>query len=312
MRSPDGGKHWERRAIAVDAIAARHGLFEDKPYIVADQSHSAYRGNVYIGWTQFELGRSIMLFSRSTDGGATWSHPMKIDTVDGIPRDDNGALEGFTGTVGSDGTLYVSWQNGTHILLARSRDGGRRFDRPRPIVSVPSMNFAIAGYEGRGGNGFPQLGIDPASSHLFLTWSDYRNGGVDVFSATSTDRGETWSAPVRVNDDPLHNGRDHLFQWLAVDPQTGDAYVIFDDRRAGRIGIDETVTVARSTDGGRTYRNYAWTVEPFDPRGQFMGDYNGIAAFRGRVYGVWTETAPGRRSDETRSTIVRLGIAQFR
>ena len=113
---------------------------------------------------------------------------------------------------------------------------------------------------------------------------------MDVFVATSEDGGASWDAPVRVNGDPIHNGRDHLFQWLAVDPASGDAYV--DLRRPPRRddGILQTVTLARSTDGGRHFMNYAWTDRPFDPRGQFMGDYNGIAAYGGAVYGVWTET----------------------
>ena len=53
--------------------------------------------------------------------------------------------------------------------------------------------------------------------------------------------------------------------------------------------------LARSTDGGRTFRNYAWTSKPFDPEGGFIGDYSGIAAYAGRVYGIWGRNA---RADE--------------
>jgi hypothetical protein len=316
LRSPDGGEHWQRHAIAVMAPAGHPGIFEDKPYVIADDTAGPYRGHLYIGWTEFHLGFSQMLFARSTDGGATWSRPMRISTVNGLPRDDNGAVEGFDAAVASDGTLYSVWQDGTHILLAISRDGGRSFEPSRPILGVPSMNFSITGYLGRGGNGFPQIAIDPRSNRLFVTWSDFRNGEVDVFSATSTDGGATWSAPVKVNDDPIHDGRDHLFQWLAVDPTSGDAYVIFKDRRGDANNERETVTLARSSDAGRSYRNYAWTSTSDDPLGQFMGDYNGIAAYGGRVYGAWTEAAPTPARPYTKGwlrsrTIVRLGIAQF-
>ncbi len=45
----------------------------------------------------------------------------------------------------------------------------------------------------------------------------------------------------------------------------------------------------RSTDGGHSFNNYAWTEEPFEAGGVFFGDYSGIAAYGGRVYGIWTE-----------------------
>jgi hypothetical protein len=49
------------------------------------------------------------------DGGPTWSAPVEINGKRGLPRDDNGALEGFAGAVGSDGTLYAVW-SGTSTL----------------------------------------------------------------------------------------------------------------------------------------------------------------------------------------------------
>lgn len=45
-RSPDGGKTWEPGAISVDAIPTAPVIpFEDKPYIVADNTHSPFAGN---------------------------------------------------------------------------------------------------------------------------------------------------------------------------------------------------------------------------------------------------------------------------
>jgi hypothetical protein len=108
--SSDGGKTWDKDPATVIAHPSDPGIpFEDKPYIVADSTHSKYAGNLYVGWTEFSLDKSIMLFSRSTDEGRTWSKPIEISTKEGLPRDDNGAVEGFTGAVGADGTLYVVW-----------------------------------------------------------------------------------------------------------------------------------------------------------------------------------------------------------
>ncbi len=80
--------------------ASQPGIpFEDKPYIIADNSKSKYAGNLYIGWTRWRIADSQMVISRSTDDGKTWSQPLEIDAHPGLPRDDNGAAEGFAGVV---------------------------------------------------------------------------------------------------------------------------------------------------------------------------------------------------------------------
>lgn len=287
-RSLDGGKTWEADHIPVAEQPTQPGIpFEDKPYIVADTSKSRYAGNLYVGWTRWRIADSQMVLSRSTDDGKTWSAPIEIDRHPGLPRDDNGAAEGFDGAVGPDGRLYAIWSQDDDIMFTASRDGGATFSRARPIIHTAPIMFAIQTLERA--NGFPQIAIDAHNQKLYVTWSDYRNGDLDVFCATSTDGGRKWSAPVRVNNDPVHDGADKFFQWLAVDPVDGSANVIFYDRRGDPQGRKQTVTLARSTDGGASFENYAWTTDAFEAGGVFFGDYSGLAAYGGKVYGVWTE-----------------------
>jgi hypothetical protein len=337
LRSDDGGQTWADHAIPVVAHATQPGIpFEDKPYIVADTTGSHFAGNLYVGWTQFDLVKSVMLFSRSTNGGQIWSQPIRISTHNGLPRDDNGSVEGFTGAVAPDGTLYVVWADGDHIAFTSSRDGGRTFAPSRFVVETAPPYFDIADVPRA--NGFPQIAFDTRSKSIIVTWSDYRNGDVDVFSSTSRDRGKHWSPAVRVNSDEVHNGKDQFFQWLATDPKTGDAYVIFYDRRNAPENRKTVVVLARSTDAGRTWTNYAWTEQPFVAHEDFLGDYTGIAAYDGRVYGSWSEEVerqarpipggtepPPPKSGEQQQprfnreevttkghhTVVRVGVADF-
>src|SRR5260370_2832257 len=324
-RSPDGGKSWEKAAHAVIEHPTTPEIqFDTKPSIVTETTNSPYSGNLYIGWTEFSLEKSVILFSRSTDGGATWSAPMEISTHEGLPRDDNGSVEGFTGAVAPDGTLYVVWADGNNIAFASSHDGGKSFAPSRSIVDTAPPYFDVTGVERS--NGFPQIGLAPATGLLstpllYVTWSDYRNGDVDVFAATSANRTARWRPPVRVNSHGLHDGADQFFQWLAVDPKTGAANVIFYDRRDDPKNSRTTVTLARSTDGGKIFVKYAWTTESFEGNKDFIGDYTGISAWDGRVFGVWAEevasahaAAPTGDGDRHRSprTIVRVGIADFR
>jgi hypothetical protein len=301
-RSLDGGRTWEKNAAVVIAQKTEPGIpFEDKPDIVADNTNSRFAGNVYVGWTEFTLTKSVILFSRSTDGGVTWSKPSEISTHEGLPRDDTGAVEGFTGAVGADGTLYAAWADGSEIAFATSSDGGQSFSSSRAILKTAPSYFALANVFRA--NGFPQIGIDPRSNRLFVSWADYRNGDLDVFCSTSSDGGVEWSEASRVNTDALHNGADQFFQWMAVDPVDGSANLVFYDRRADPDNRKVHFVLARSTDGGRTFRNYAWTSKPFDPEGGFIGDYSGIAAYAGRVYGIWGRNA---RADENPETPKRV------
>lgn len=336
-RSLDGGKTWEAKHVAVSEYASDPRIpFEDKPYIVSDTASDAqtpgthasrYAGNLYVGWTRWTLTGSEILLSRSTDDGQTWSKPIEIDRHPGLPRDDNGAAEGFAGAVGPDGRLYAVWSQDNDIVFTNSRDGGKTFSRARSILHTAPIMFAVDTLERA--NGFPQIAIDPRSRRLYVTWTDYRNGDLDVFCSTSDDGGKKWGAPVRVNNDPVHNGADQFFQWLAVDPIDGSADVIFYDRRGDPKNRAQTVVLARSTDGGSTFQNYAWTSEPFEAGGVFFGDYSGIAASGGRVYGVWTEEPAlppaakdaNKDKDKTeakpeaeppkRGTVVKVGVADF-
>jgi hypothetical protein len=172
-------------------------------------------------------------------------------------------------------------------MFTTSRDGGKTFSHSRPVIHTAPIMFAIQTLERA--NGFPQIAIDPKTNRLYVTWSDYRNGDLDVFIASSGDGGKHWTAPVRVNDDPIHNGAEQFLQWLAVDPTDGSIDVLFYDRRGDPQNRKQIVVLARSTNGARSFSNYAWTDNPFEASGVFFGDYSGLAAYGGRVYGIWTE-----------------------
>ncbi len=322
-RSLDGGKTWEKHAAAVKAYPTGHEAnlaFEDEPRIFADNGpNSRYAGNLYVGWVEWQLEKSVMLFSRSHDDGKTWSPPMEISTHPGLPRDDNGSLGGFVQTIAPDGAIYAIWNDGNFITLTESHDGGNSFSHPKPIIETGPPYFGEVPGVSRV-EGFAQIGIDwnggKQGGKIYVTWSDYRNGDVDVFLAWSSDHGRQWSTPVRVNSDAVHDGKDQFYQWMAVDAATGAVYVLFYDRRDDPKNQSMRMTLARSTDGGRTFANYAWSENAFEARGAFLGDYTWLAAYNNRVYGAWTETAPQRAAATSPKrnalqTIIRVGSADF-
>ena len=145
-RSADGGATWEKQDHAVIAQPTQPGIpFEDKPGIAADVSDSEYAGNLYVGWTEFRIDESVILFSRSTDGGVTWSAPVDISAHHGLPRDDNGAVEGFSAAVGADGTVYAVWADGDSLAFTSSHDGGKSFAKSRVILATAPLYFDVEG-----------------------------------------------------------------------------------------------------------------------------------------------------------------------
>lgn len=313
-RSRDGGATWDPQEYTVMAQPTKEGIpFEDKPGIAADNnSGSKYAGNLYVGWTEFRLEETVILFARSTDGGMTWSAPLEISTHHGLPRDDNGAVEGFQAAVGADGTVYAVWADNNALVLASSQDGGKTFGPSRSVLETAPLYFAVQGLDRA--NGFPQIGIDPRrgdKGRLYVTWSDYRSGDIGVYCAMSDDGGKSWGKAVRVNTNPAHDGTDQFFQWLAVDGETGAVNVIFYDRRIDPENRKTIVSLGRSTDGGVTFANYAWTHDPFVARRDgFLGDYIGVAAFRNKVYGAWAEVVESGKEGK-RGDVVKIGVAEF-
>ncbi|PYT04838.1 MAG: hypothetical protein DMF65_01325 [Acidobacteria bacterium] len=199
-------------------------------------------------------------------------------------------MEGAVPAVGPRGEVYVVWAGPLGLVFDKSTDGGLTFGKDKVVGEMPGgWDFSVAGLDRA--NGMPVTGVDtsdgPNKGALYVNWIDARNGDPDVFVASSRDGGETWSAPVRVNNDPVKNGKAQFFTWMAVDPADGSLNVVFYDRRDTSDTLTG-LTFARSTDGGRTFVNHKINQEPFacDAR-VFFGDYTGVAAYGGRVVAMY-------------------------
>lgn len=296
--SHDGGLNWNHPVAVVDHINTVMP-FEDKPWIRTDNTpDSPHRNNLYIAWTRFdEYGsrdpdcKTHIYFSRSTDRGRSFMVPLRISDSAGDCVDSDNTVEGAVPAVGTKGEVYVVWSGLKGLIFDKSTDGGYNFGQDRVIgQNKGGWDIPLPGMERH--NGMPVTGVDHSTGArrgtLYINWIDERNGDTDVFVMSSSNGGETWSETVRVNDDPLHNGKAQLFTWMAIDPVDGSVNVVFLDRR-DQQGNKMGVTVARSTDGGKTFVNYRINQEPFecDPN-LFFGDYIGIDAYNGLVASVFT------------------------
>ncbi len=284
---------WEAPVAVVDhrnTVAP----FEDKPWPGVDRgAQSPQRGHLYVAWTRFdEYGtprpdcRSEIHFSRSADGGRSFAVPLRISDRSGTCLDDDDTVEGAVPVVGPGGEVYVAWSGPAGLVIDRSDDGGVTFGADRLVTAIPGgWDIDVAGLSRS--NGMPVTVVDasrgPRRGTVAIAWIDARHGDPDVFVATSSDRGQTWGVPTRVNQDPLGNGMAQLFVWLAQDSSTGVLHAVYHERGAA-ADSEMRVTLARSEDGGRTWNNTPVPVAPFTTTADTpFGDYNGIDASQGRV-----------------------------
>jgi len=291
--SIDGGLTW---ADPVPAINHENSVtpFEDKPGIVVDNApQSKYKGNVYVAWTRFDVYgsndpncHSHIYFTRSTDHGKSFAMPVSISDSVGDCRDSDNTVEGAVPAVAPNGDVYIVWTGPLGLVFKKSTNGGENFSKEKVISDMPGgWDFGVEGLDRA--NGMAVTGVDlsngPNKGTLYVNWIDARNGDPDVFLMSSKDGGETWSAPVRVNDDPVKNGKVQFFTWMSVDPVDGSVNLVFYDRR-DTAGAMTKLIMARSVDGGKTFVNHKIDAPEFKcNESVFFGDYTGISAYGGRV-----------------------------
>ncbi|MBT8378969.1 MAG: T9SS type A sorting domain-containing protein, partial [Ignavibacteria bacterium] len=229
-------------------------------------------------------------FSKSTNEGETWSDAITISDISGNCIDDDLTTEGAVPCIGPNGEIYVSWAGPEGIVFDKSTDGGATWGTDVFVNSMPGgWAFNVSGISRC--NGMPitmcDLSGSPYNGHIFIVWSDQRNGATntDIFMSKSTDAGETWSPQLKINDD--NTARHQFFVWSDIDQSTGHIWCAFYDRR-NTTGVDTDVFVAKSTDGGATFENFKVSESSFTPTSSiFFGDYTNIAAWNGKIYPIW-------------------------
>jgi hypothetical protein len=258
--------------------------FADKPWLGCDGTTGPFSNRVYASWTEITATQRIAM-RYSADRGVTWSNTRLVS--------NSTLAQGSVIAIGPDGTVHVAWRDtsaGSRLGYDRSFNGGESFgvdQFPINIAAIPQDPVFRR-------NSHPTMDVDrsagPHSGNIYIAWSDSRNVDPDILLIRSIDGGETWSEPIRVNDDVLRNGRDQWFPWLSVDPE-GRVIVTFFDRRRDPANRDYEIWGAVSRDGGQTFdTNFLISDTPSDGGlNDFIGDYSGLATTAEALYPLWTD-----------------------
>ena len=299
QRSTDGGSTWTDGSYT----GLAHPKDQDKEWMAVDPRNN----RLYVSWTQFDAyesrdpdDESNILVSTARKKGRKWTAPIQINDIAGDCLDDDATTEGAVPAVGPNGEVYVAWALNEKIYFDKSTDRGKTWGEDVVVSNQPGgWTLDIPGIMRC--NGMPvtlcDLSGGPHRGTIYVNWADQRNGenDTDIFVAKSTDGGDSWSDPIRVNDDIA--GKQQFLTWMTVDQTTGYLYCIFYDRR-NHNDLNTDVVLAYSRDGGESWTNVQISESPFLPnQNVFFGDYSNIDAHDGRIAMIWT------RMDRQQTTV---------
>jgi uncharacterized repeat protein (TIGR01451 family) len=273
-RSVNGGQTWTNLNAPGNATGG------DKQWQVIDNTSSTGHGFQYQDWSTGGNNFQGRQFSRSIDGGVTWMNPINIPhqpqwgTLD---VDTNGNL--FIGGVqtaidqvwcirstnAKNGAVTPTFDQSTAVNL------GGLFGLNRPINPEGLMGQLFLAVDRSGtatnNNIYMQASVQPTGA----------TNGADVMFVRSTDGGATFSAPKRINDDPINHSKWHWMSTLSVAPNGRIDSVWFDTRNAAN-NTDSQLFYSYSLDGGVTWSANVSVSNSFNPflgypQQNKMGDY---------------------------------------
>lgn len=202
--STDGGKSFSQKTKITNftGFFGSHeditGISEQRSYpsiyVACDQSASPWRDHLYLTWAatgvNSDKGNGMNIyFSKSVDGGSTWSTPKVINKVFG----ENNDCFHPTITVNPDGVVVVAWYDrtgdleknrNTHYHMTYSFDGGETFIESFPVSSEPS-DFRYIGNGNNGSGILEYTQIVTTRNYAIPVWADGRtnNGDIDIYVA---------------------------------------------------------------------------------------------------------------------------------
>ncbi len=275
-RSLNGGQNWTNIAPATGG---------DKQWFVIDNTGSTGHGFQYQAWSTGGNNYGGRQFSRSIDGGFTWLNPINIPNSPQwgtLDVDSNGIL--FIGGINANTNQF--WC----IRSSNAKNGAvtPTFDQSTQVNMGGNINFGgVINPGGLAGQVF--LAVDRSgtstNNNVYLLASAQPTGfttGNDVMFARSTNSGQTFSAPKRINDDPINHSKWHWMGTFAVAPNGRIDSVWLDTRNAAN-NTDSQLFYSYSFDGGNTWAPNVAVSNSFNPflgypNQNKMGDYMTIVS----------------------------------
>src|SRR4051812_17171417 len=280
MTSKDGGKMWGGFAPGDNTPKP----LSQKSVIsgIGCQVSVGPHGEAYATWYDNQLDSLIQ--AKSTDRGQTWTPARPIATIVG----ENSPFEGQSFRNLSIPTTGVDNAGNVYVVDSSANGEGSPLPAGASPEDIKNIRQTLLEREEKAEgdscpDNDPNTVPNPACS--------------DIVMFKSTDGGNTYSAPVRVNQDAKTSTADQFQPWLAITPR-GQLDVMYFDRRRDPSNFFIDTYLSRSNNGGKTFTDTRVSQRSWDPRinppispsGEFIGDYQGLVADDVQAIPFWNDT----------------------
>lgn len=218
-------------------------------------------GDVNVVWEYETSDNTDIMFSHSTDAGATFATPLNLSND---PADSENAQI----AVDTAGNVFVVWENDSvnlGVLFSHSTDAGATFSTPTVLSTNTSGSYS------------PQIAIGP-NGNLGVVWEDDAQLTADISFSYSSNHGVSFSAPRSLSN---HTGNS-ASPVIAID-LSGNIDVVWENDTTGSFDI----FFSRSVDKGATFS----VPSDISNSGAAQASQIGLDA-KGNINVVWQENTP--------------------
>ena len=274
---------------------------------------SPFYGRMYTSWNDFNVGGGALFVRYSTDNGLTWTNARQITSGTPFIRDVQ-----ITGDLAT-GDVYIAgmdeggggFPHNNSNLIFRSTDGGNTWSNTYTGPSFPGPGVTAVGYfacmftDGGGywrHEGWGEPGAYNGVVHYVYAQHGAGSDPGDVYYIRSTDRGQTFSAALKLNTDVTTRP-----QWqpnLSVSPSGTVLAVWYDARESAGCTRGSSAVpcyrmwARRSTDNGASWlsdQTFSDVVSPLpaqpDPgiQATYAGDYDYASSSPNQHTHAWVD-----------------------
>jgi hypothetical protein len=221
-------------------------------------------GSVNLAWADSAVGPRQVLFTRSSDGGVSFTEPVNVSRSSG---------EAFDPAIATDAgdAVNVAWEDTGSgegaIFFSRSMDRGLSFSSPTRVSAA------------QGEASDPEVAVDRFGG-LNVAWiQEQPSGGTRVMISRSTDGGRTFSPPSVVASDP-----EAEFEYLTMATGGNRTYLAFNNETSQQVFLAQCQSSALDF-GAPIQLSHAETTRGRAHSPSVAVDGNG------RVHAVWVDTS---------------------
>lgn len=296
FKSVNGGLSWGNPILMLDAAADGLKSPVDRPWLsVNENGDRLYLTTKPAPWVP---APNRPYFTYSDDFGQSWQPWRYIDTIGYLVGNFIQAPMAAPAATGN--IFYAAYPSYVltqsllpQYLLATSSDFGHTFH----YNVIQSGNSPAANDSAKLAY---KLLVNPSNaSHLVFVYPYQPFGDIDIMMTETFTAGSNWTLPIRVNDDPVGNGKLQDMLWADFD-QDGDLVISWRDRRAaagsGFATASDYYATFRHKDSLQFAANFKLsdsTVSYHPILAQSGNDFMGLELTNDTISAAWGNTRDG-------------------